>query len=74
MNNNNLVMDALSFEYQRYYGAARNYFDFPDFVDNSFIKSKSSIFSLSFPEKLLCFSISEMGVLDNDVADSFLVA
>lgn len=49
---NDVQLDALAFEYQRDYGAARIDLDVLDFLDDSFLKSENGVLSLSFPEQL----------------------
>ena len=70
----NLELDALAFEYKRDYGTARSDFDVSDFMDNPIIQSVNGTFSLRFSEELLYFPLSEIGVLGDDVPNSFLVA
>ncbi len=70
---NQLDLDALALEYQRDYGTARGELDISDFVNNPFINCVSSIFSLSFPEKLSDLPIGEICVLRDNVPNSPLV-
>ncbi len=70
---NQLDSDALALEYQRDYGTARGEMDISDFVNNPFINCVSSIFSLSFPEKLSNLPIVEIRVLRDNAPDSPLV-
>jgi len=66
-------LNALALEYQRDYGTASRELDISDFVNNPFINCETSILTFTFPKELSDFPFGKIGMLGDDVPDSFLV-
>jgi len=69
-----IELDGLPLEYKRDYGIARGNLDISDFVNNPFVNCELSIFSLGLSEKFSYFIQGDIRMLDEDIANSLLVA